>query len=201
VKYRALPRNPTNDPDLYFPWLSRSPQPVVIRASVDPESLIGAVRAAIRQGQPGIVVYGISPMKGLVDSQTSISRMTTWLLGLFATTALVLSVIGIYGVMSYLVTLRTREFGIRLALGARRFEIVRVVLKQGVRLIAAGALIGIAGMAALSSLLSGLLYGVTTIDVASAAAILLLVFVAILACAVPAFRATRVDPMTALRTE
>jgi len=201
VKYRALPRNPTNDPDLYFPWLSRSPQPVVIRASVDPESLIGAVRAAIRQGQPGIVVYGITSMKGLVDSQTSISRMTTWLLGLFATTALVLSVIGIYGVMSYLVTLRTREFGIRLALGARRFEIVRVVLKQGVRLIAAGALIGIAGMAALSSLLSGLLYGVTTIDVASAAAILLLVFVAILACAVPAFRATRVDPMTALRTE
>ena len=203
VKYRGLPNNPTADPDLYFPWLARSPQPVLIRASagVDPSSLIGQVRTSIRQGQPGIVVYGISPMTDLVANQTSTSRMTTWLLGLFATTALVLSVIGIYGVMSYLVTLRTREFGIRLALGAHRFEIVKVVLSQGARLIGIGAVIGIAGMLALSSLLNGLLYGVTTLDIASATAILLLVVVAVLACAVPAFRATRVDPMTALRAD
>jgi ABC-type antimicrobial peptide transport system permease subunit len=113
----------------------------------------------------------------------------------------VLSVIGIYGVMSYLVTQRTREFGIRLALGATRGELVGVVLRHGGKLIAIGAVIGIAGAFAVSRLLEELLYGVTTVDVAAGMAILVLVVVAILACAVPAVRATRVDPVIALRNE
>jgi putative ABC transport system permease protein len=199
VKYRGLPSNPTGDPDLYFPALDRAVQGLLIRTSVDPASVTSAVRAAIRAAHPAIVVYNVSTMSDLVKAQTSASTFTTWILGLFATTALVLSVIGIYGVMSYLVAQRTREFGIRLALGATRREIVTVVLRHGGRLIAIGAVIGIAGSLGLSKVLGGLLYGVTTADAASALAILILVTVAILACLVPAFRATRVDPVDVLR--
>jgi len=199
VKYRGLPSNPTGDPDLYFPALDRAVQGLLIRTSVDPASVTSAVRAAIRAAHPSIVVFNVSTMADLVKAQTSASTFTTWLLGLFATTALVLSVIGIYGVMSYLVAQRTREFGIRLALGATRREIVAVVLRHGGRLILIGAVIGIAGSLGLSKVLGGLLYGVTPADSASALAILILVTVAILACLVPAFRATRVDPVDVLR--
>jgi putative ABC transport system permease protein len=199
TKYRALPSNPTADPDLYFPALDRSPQPVLIRTSVTPSSVTSAVRAAIRSGQPSVVVFGEMTMVALVESQTSASRFTTWILGLFATTALVLSVIGIYGVMSYLVAQRTREFGIRLALGATRADLVRVVLRHGTTLIAFGAVIGIAATAGLYRLFSSLLYEVTAVDVSSGLAILVLVGAAVLACIVPAIRATRVDPVIALR--
>jgi ABC-type antimicrobial peptide transport system permease subunit len=139
-------------------------------------------------------------MGQLVDSQTSANRFTTWILGLFATTALILSVIGIYGVMSYLVTQRTREFGIRLALGATRGNVVGNVLRHGVTLIAIGTVIGIAATAGLYKLFSSLLFEVTAFDSSSGLAILALVAAALLACVVPAIRATRVDPVTALRT-
>jgi putative ABC transport system permease protein len=201
VKYRGLPANPTADPDLYFPALDRTVTGLLVRTSVDPGSVTSAVRAAIRRAHPSIVVYNVTTMSDLVEAQTAASTFTTWILGLFATTALVLSVIGIYGVMSYLVAQRTREFGIRLALGATRGGLVAVVLRHGARLIAVGAVIGIAGSIGLSKLLGDLLYGVTAMDVASAVAILILVVVAVLACAIPAFKATRVDPVIALRNE
>jgi putative ABC transport system permease protein len=201
VKYRGLPANPTADPDLYFPALDRPIQGVLIRTSVEPSSVTAAVRAAIRRAHPSIVVYNVSTMADLVKAQTAASTFTTWILGLFAITALVLSVVGIYGVMSFLVAQRTREFGIRLALGATRRELVGVVLKQGTRLIAVGTGIGVVLSLGLSRLLGNLLYGVTAMDVSSAAAILVLVVVAVLACAVPAARATRVDPVIALRND
>jgi putative ABC transport system permease protein len=199
VKYRGLPSNPTGDPDLYFPALDRAVQGMLIRTSVDPASVTSAVRGAIHAAHPSIVVFNVSTMADLVKAQTAASTFTTWILGLFATTALVLSVIGIYGVMSYLVAQRTREFGIRLALGATRREIISVVLRHGGRLILVGAAIGMAGSLGLSKLLGGLLYGVTPIDMSSAVAVLVLVTVAVLACLVPAFRATRVDPVDVLR--
>jgi predicted permease len=198
-KYRALPANPTADPDLYFPAVSRSPQPILVRTAGDPAALTSAVRAALRRGQPSIAVFGETTMEALVESQTSASRFTTWILGLFATTALVLSVIGIYGVMSYLVTQRTREFGIRLALGATRWDVVRTVLRHGVALVAMGAVIGVGAAAGFYRLFSSLLYEVNAVDVSSALAVLALVAAAVLACVVPAIRATRVDPVTALR--
>ena len=201
VNYRGLPRNPTADPDLYFPALDRSPQGVLIRASVDPASLVEPVRAAIRRLHPAVIVFGAITMDDLVAQQTSASRFTTWVLSLFATTALLLSLIGVYGVMAYLVAQRTREFGIRFALGATRGEIVGVVLRQGGRLIAIGVVIGVGASMGVSRLLSDLLYEVTATDVSSVLAVLALVAVAVVACIVPAVRATRVNPVTALRAE
>jgi predicted permease len=199
TKYRALPRNPTADPDLYFPALDRSPQPIVIRTAIDPTAVAPAVRAAIRQNRPTIALYGETTMTALADGQTSASRFTTWILGLFAATALLLSIIGIYGVMSYLVTQRTHEFGIRIALGATRRDVVTSVLRHGILLIALGTVIGIAVAGGLYRLFSAQLFEVTVLDISSGLAILSLVVVAVVACLVPAIRATRVDPVTALR--
>ncbi len=200
TKYRALPANPTADPDLYLPALDRSPQAMLIRTSVPAASVLAAVRSSIGRGQSAVAVFGTQTLDDLVAAQTSPSRFTTWVLGLFALTALVLSAIGIYGVMSYLVTQRTREFGIRLALGASRGELVGVVLRHGTKLIAIGAVIGVAAAFGLSKLFETLLFGVTPVDVSSGVAIIILVGAAVLACLIPAIRATRVDPVVALRS-
>jgi putative ABC transport system permease protein len=199
TNYRALPRNPTADPDVYFPALGRSPQPIVIRTAIDPISVAPGVRAAIRQGWPSIALFGETTMTAQVDEQTAAPRFTTWILGWFAGTALVLSFIGIFGVMSYLVTQRTREFGIRLALGASRTDVVGAVLRHGVTLIGLGAVIGIAVAGGLYRVFRSQLFEVTAFDISSGLAILSMVAVAVLACLVPAMRATRVDPVRALR--
>jgi putative ABC transport system permease protein len=136
-----------------------------------------------------------------VDAQTAASRFTTWILGLFAAAALLLSVVGIYGVMSTLVAQQTREFGIRLALGAGRSAILGVVVGQGARLVGLGLVLGLAGAVVLSSTFGSLLFQVSLLDSSAMAAAGLLVVVALAACAMPAWRATRVDPVVALRTD
>ena len=202
TKYRALPENPTADPDLYFPQLDRTRQQAfVIRTSVPPSSVVTAVRAAIRSVDATIPVFNVRPMADLVGEQTAPSRFTMWLMGVFAASALMLAVVGIYGVMSFLVTQRTREIGIRLALGADRRDILRLVVGNGARLIGAGVVIGVAASVALQRLVSTLLFGVTAADAASAVAVIVLAVVALLACYVPAVRATRVNPLRALRYE
>jgi putative ABC transport system permease protein len=201
VKYRGLPENPTRDPDLYLPYIDRATQGVVVRTRVEPASLASAVRAAIRGGNASIATVNATTLADLVAQQSSASRFTSWLLSVFAATALVLSVIGLYGVMSYLVAQRTREFGIRLALGSSRLEIVRRVLRDGMWRVGIGAAIGLAATTGLARVLAGLVYGVGTFDIASLLAVVMLVVVAIAACGIPAVRATRVDPAIALRSE
>ena len=202
VKYRGLPDNPTADPDIYLPFVDRNSQfALAVRAGVPASSLVAPLRAIIRSADPSIPVYQVSTMDELISGQTSQSRFTMWLMGVFAAVALSLSVIGIYGVMSYLVAQRTREIGIRLALGAGAPDILRLVVGNGARLIVAGILIGLAASFALQRLVSSLLFGVTAADAASGIAVAVLAAVALLACYVPALRATRVDPLHALRYE
>jgi len=202
VKYRGLPDNPTTDPDVYLPFADRNAQiALAVRASVAPASLVAPLRAAIRAADPSIPVYSIAPMDDLIGNQTSQSRFTMWLMGVFAAVALSLAAVGIYGVMSYLVTQRTREIGIRLALGAGGRDILRLVVGNGARLIGVGIAIGVAASFALQRLVSTLLFGVTAADSASGIAVVVLGAVALLACYIPALRATRVSPLNALRYE
>jgi len=202
VKYRALPDNPTTDPDIYLPFIDRNSQvAVVVRTSVTPASLVAPLRGVVRSADPSIPIYGVAPMAELIASQTSQSRFTMWLMGVFAAVALSLAVIGIYGVMSYLVTQRTREIGIRLALGAGGRDILGLVVGNGARLIGAGIAIGLTASFALQRLVSSLLFGVTAADAVSGGAVAILSVVALVACYLPAIRATRVSPLNALRYE
>jgi predicted lysophospholipase L1 biosynthesis ABC-type transport system permease subunit len=202
VKYRGLPDNPTADPDIYMPFADRNQQvAIALRTSVPPESLVTAVRAAIRAADPSIPVYSVASLENLIANQTSQSRFTMWLMGVFAGVALALAAIGIYGVMSYLVSQRTREIGIRLALGAEGNDILRLVVGNGARLVGLGILIGVIAAFALQRLVASLMFGVTTTDAASAIAVAVLGVVALIACYVPALRATRVSPLHALRYE
>jgi putative ABC transport system permease protein len=201
LKYRALPDNPTADPDLYFPHVDRGVQSVLLRTGTDPAAVIASVRAAIRELDPDIVIYDDAPMADRAMAMTSQSQFTTWLMGIFGGTALLLAAVGIYGVMSYLVTQRKREFGIRVALGAGTRAILGLVLRTGLKLVAVGLAVGIGAAALLSRLLESLLFGVSVMDASGIAAAALLTIIAFVACLVPALRATRVDPNEALRAE
>jgi predicted permease len=190
VKYRGLPENPTKDPDIYLPFLDRNTGvAMAVRTTGAPTSIAPAVRAAIRSADPSITVYSVRTMDELIGAQTAQSRFIMWLMGAF------------YGVMSYLVAQRTREIGVRLALGAAGSDILRLVVGNGARLIAVGLVIGVAATFVLERLVSTLLFGVTALDAAAAVAVAVLAAVALVACYVPALRATRVSPITALRYE
>ena len=201
TKYRAVPDNPTADPDLYFPMDERGLGVVMLRASVEPTSVVGAIRAALREASPNLVMYNVAPMSDRLAAMTSQAQFTTWLMGLFAGSALLLAVIGIYGVMSYMIAQRTRELGIRIALGASPQAILRMVFAGGLKLVSLGLVVGVGAAFLLSQALKSQLFGVSTFDPSGFAAVALLVTTTLLACLVPAFRATRVDPNDALRSE
>jgi ABC-type antimicrobial peptide transport system permease subunit len=148
------------------------------------------------------VVYGEQTMDEIISDSISDRKFSMVLLGAFAALALLLSTIGIYGVISYLIGERTHEIGIRMALGAQRKDVLTLVLSEGVRLTLLGAAIGIAAALGLTRLMANLLYGVSATDPLTFTAVpIVLLGVAMLACYIPARRAMRVDPMTALRYE
>jgi len=175
---------------------------LVVKASSDPRGLTGAVRQEVRALDPSIPVADVRTMSDVVGATTSSPRFTGLLLATFAGIALVLSAIGIYGVLSYLVSRRTREIGIRVAIGAGRSEVLRLVLGRGLLLAFAGVLLGLAGAALLTRFMRALLHDVSPADPLTFAAVTaLLSVVAVVASLVPAWRATRVDPVIALKAE
>jgi putative ABC transport system permease protein len=175
---------------------------VAIRAASDPTPLTAIVRREVAALDPEQAVMSVMTMEQRVDASLARPRFNTLLLNLLSALAAALAAVGIYGVISYSVTQRTREIGIRLALGAKRRDVLRLVIGQGMALAVAGVAIGAAASMALTRLMKGLLYGVSATDLPTfAGAALLLGAVAIAACWLPARRATRVDPMVALREE
>jgi len=175
---------------------------LVLRTAPEPLSLVPAVRAQVAGPTRDQPVYAVRTMEQIISGSLAERRFTMLLLIIFAATALLLAAVGIYGVMSYAVTRRTHELGIRTALGASRGEIVGLVVRQGMRLAAIGMAAGLVAALALTRLMAGLLYGVRPADPATLATVtLLLGGFALLACYIPARRATAVDPVVALRCE
>jgi putative ABC transport system permease protein len=175
---------------------------LVTRSSSDATPLSAAIAREIHAVDPTVVVYGIRTMQDRLHDSLARQRFASTMLSAFAAFALLLAAVGLYGVMSYLVSQSTRDIGVRVALGARPGDIVGMVVRQGMELSAVGILAGLAGAAALTRVMSSLLFGVSATDLATFAAVPgLLAAVAFAATAIPALRATRVDPIVALREE
>jgi putative ABC transport system permease protein len=186
-------------PEAQYPTSSMT---LVVRSSTEPSSLVGSIRQELAAIDPDQAVSNVATMEQLLADSISLRRFSMLLLIIFACVALVLAAIGIYGVISYSVTLRTHEIGIRIALGAQTSDVVKMIVGGGLKLVLVGIALGLGGAYALTRIMASLLYGVSAADPLTFAAVaLLLAGVALLACYIPARRATKVDPMEALRYE
>jgi putative ABC transport system permease protein len=202
VKHLKLEEPPK--PEMYVPY-AQNPwafMTVVLRTSVPPDNLASAVRNEVWKVDKGQPIDNVVTLDQVLYESVAQPRLYMLLLALFAALAIVLSATGIYGVMSYIVSQRTHEIGVRLALGARPNDVLRLVVRQGMFVVLVGLVVGLLISVALTRTMSGLLYGVSATDFATyAEVLLLLVGVAFLACYIPARRATKVDPLIALRNE
>jgi predicted permease len=174
----------------------------VVRTGGDPSALAGSIRAAVREVDSGLPVYGLRTMDEVVGRSMVQPKFLALLLAIFSIIALFLAAIGIYGVMSYSVAQRTQEIGVRMALGAQRLHVLRIIFGQGLLLLSIGVVIGLGGAFALTRLMSTLLFEVTATDPLTYLGVTgILTVVALLACYIPARRAAKVDPLIALRYE
>jgi predicted permease len=175
---------------------------VVLRTEGDPTAVMASVRRAVEEIDPGEVVYNVQTMDEVVSNSFAARRLSMILLGVFAALALVLACIGIYGVISYLVGQRTHEIGVRMALGAQRSDVLRLVIGHGAKMALIGVATGIGASVGLTRLMANQLFGVSAHDPLTFAGVaMLLILVAVAACYIPARRAMRVDPIIALRCE
>jgi len=175
---------------------------LAVRAEGDPAALAGAIRDMARSIDPSVMLWRIGAMDDLMDEYLAPRRLSLRLVQGFAAVALVLALIGIYGILGYTVSQRVPEIGVRMALGARRGDIVRMVIASGARLGLIGIAAGVAVSLATSRILNGLLFGVEPTDTVTYASVIVLMLVTgLLACAIPAMRAARVNPLSAIRAE
>ena len=202
VKHATL--NEESGSEVYDSYL-QAPSPfmtLVVRTSTSPQGLAGGLHSAVRSVDNEQPIFNIKNMEQVLSDSVALPRLSTGLLAAFAAIAVVLASIGIYGLVSYSVTQRTHEIGIRMALGARPGQVLQMILRQGAVLALIGVAIGLAGAYAATKLLANLLYGVSTSDPITFAVVpLLLIFVTLLASYVPARKAMKVDPIIALRQE
>lgn len=201
-------------PAVYVPHLQQTPQFTgpwvffrtgmyfVVRTSGDPSRLANAVKRAVAEVDSSTPAADLRPLQQNLDDQVRNMRIYMLLLGIFGVVAGFLAATGIYGVMAYSVAERTREIGIRMALGARSADVLKMIFSQAGRVIGTGVAIGLLGATALTTLIQSALYGISATDPATYAGVsLLLVLIALIACAFPTRRAVRVDPTIALRYE
>jgi putative ABC transport system permease protein len=200
IKYSGLDAPP--EPVVYYPFrqATTNNQYVAIRTSTNPRSLEPAVKAVVADLDKDLPLVNLRTMDELMTEAVAPPRFRTILVSVFAVVGLLLAAIGIYGVMAYGVTERTHELGVRIALGASRGDVLRIVLGEAAWLAAAGVALGVAGALGATRLMQTLLFGVAATDTLTFAGIaLLLASTALVASYIPARRATRVDPMVALR--
>src|SRR5579871_140868 len=194
--------NSTERPEMYLPKRAYGDMSLVVRGGGDPMALAPAVTQAVLSLDKNLPLYEVQPLSAIVKDNVAEQRFTMYLLIAFAGLALALSAIGLYGVLTYMVSRRTQEIGVRMALGAQASNVLRMVLREGIIATAAGVGLGMAGALILARLMSTLLFGVTADDPVTFVAVVgVVAAVAVLASYVPARRASKVDPMVALRYE
>jgi ABC-type antimicrobial peptide transport system permease subunit len=175
---------------------------LAVRTQADPASVTSAVRSAVASLDEQIAIADVKMMEANVHESLAPQRFNLFLLGLFAALAVFLAAVGVYGVLSYTVTQRTREIGVRMALGAQRSGLLAMTIGEGMKLTLIGGIIGLAGAFLLTTLMASLLYGVSAHDPLTFAGVAALLFlISLAACCFPALRATKVDPLVALRYE
>jgi predicted permease len=191
-------------PSVYLPYneITVNDLTIALRGATDPAGLIASLRRELKAIDPSLPLNQALTMEEIVSRSVWRPRLYAILFGLFATIALLLAAVGIYGVMSYSVTQRFHEIGVRMALGASGADVLRLIVSRGLKLTLLGVFIGLAGASGVTRLMAPLLFGVSPTDPLTFAGVALaLVSVALLACLIPARRATKVDPMIAMRYE
>src|SRR5439155_5719428 len=204
TKPRAVDLTASPVAEMYMPF-AQEPEPstaLMIRTTNNPESIAAAVRREVQTLDKTQLVHSVRTLDNVMSESVATPRFRTSLLGVFALVALILAIVGIYGVMSYAVTQRTHEIGIRMALGARAVDVLKLIVRNGMGPVLLGVTLGLAGAIGLTRWMVSFLFGVTPTDVLTLATVSAgLILVALIACCIPARRATKVDPLVALRYE